>query len=91
MILYIIYMNGKYLQGIEPNEHYSRTGTAPTMGARHTPAEYKTVWGFKIKAFEPLTATNYIKCIFEEFRWKDRKPADIKVMPVDSDILKEEK
>lgn len=49
----------------------------------------QAVRGFKIKAFEPLTATNYIKCIFEEFRWKDRKPDDIKVMPVDSDILKE--
>lgn len=73
MILYMIYMNGKYLQGIEPNEHYSRTGTAPTMGARHTPAEYKTVWDFKIKAFEPLTATNYIKCIFEEIPLERQK------------------
>ena len=43
MIFYAIYMDGKYLQGIEPNEHYSRTGIAPTMGARHTPAEYKTI------------------------------------------------
>lgn len=84
MIFYAIYMNGKYLQGIEPNEHYSRTGTAPTMGTRHTPAEYRTVWENKMKAFEPLTATSYVKCILEEFRWKDRKPADIKVIPIDN-------
>lgn len=83
MIFYKIEMNGKYLQGIEPNEYYSRTGTAPTMGARHTPAEYKTIWGSEIKMFEPLTATNYIKCVFEEFRWQDRKPADLKIIPVE--------
>ena len=81
MIFYAIYMDGKYLQGIEPNEHYSRTGIAPTMGARHTPAEYKTIWGESMKTFEPLTTTNYIKCIFEEFRWKNRKPAEIKIIP----------
>jgi hypothetical protein len=34
-----------------------------------------------VRAIEPLTATNYIKCIFEEFRWKDRKPAEIKIIP----------
>jgi hypothetical protein len=83
MIHYHIKMNGRYLQGIEPNKHYSRTGTAPTMGNRHTPAEYKSIWSAEPKAFEPLTAASYIKVVFEEFRWKDRKPQDIRLIPVE--------
>ena len=80
MIYYQIKMGGKYLQSIEPNKHYCRTGTAPTMGALHSSAEYKSVWGSEPKSFEPLTATSYIKVIFEEFRWKDRNPQDIKII-----------
>ena len=82
MICYHIKMNGKYLQGIEPNPSYSRSGTAPTMGARHTYSEYKTNWSKEPKEFEPLTAANYIRILFEEFRWGDRKPNDIKLIPI---------
>ena len=51
------------------------------MGNKHTPAEYKSLWSTEPKAYEPLTAMNYIKIILEEFRWKDRKPQDIKLIP----------
>lgn len=81
MIYYYIKMNGKYLQGIEPNKHYNQTCIAPTMGTRHIPAEYKSVWSNDKKKFEPLTAMSYVKVIFEEFRWNDRKPSDIKIIP----------
>lgn len=71
-----------YLQGIEPNEHYSRTATAPTMGDRHSYSEYKTVWGGEIKAFERLTVVSYIRVLLEEFRWKDRVPFFFQVEPI---------
>ena len=87
MIYYHIKMNGRYLQGIEPNKQYSRTGTAPAMGNRHIPAEYKSLWGAEPKAYEPLTAMNYVKVILEEFRWKDRKPQDIKLIPIEGGTL----
>ena len=31
------------------------------------------------KYFEQLTATNYIKILFEEYRWKNKKAVDFKV------------
>lgn len=61
-----------YLQGIEPNEQYCKTGVAPTMGAKHSFCEYKTVWEETPKYFEPITLANYIKVIFEENRWETR-------------------
>lgn len=73
--------DGLFLQGVEANERYSQTATAPTMGNRHIHAEYSTVWEENRKVFERLTAANYIKIIFEEFRWKDRKPFEIKITP----------
>lgn len=33
---------GEYLQGVDINENYCRTGTAPTMGVRHSFNEFKT-------------------------------------------------
>lgn len=81
MIYYSILMNGKFLQSVEPNKNYSASGRAPTMGPRHIPAEYKSKWGNEVKRFEPLTAANYIKIIFEEFRWGDRRPTNIKIIP----------
>jgi len=60
--------HGLYLQGIEANENYSYTGQAPTMGNRHTPTEFKTVWRNTVKTFEPLTLANYIKVLLEEYR-----------------------
>lgn len=62
----------KYLQGIKPNDNYCRSGTAPTMGARHSFCEYKTIWGNRKKYFEPLTLANYIKVIFDENRWETK-------------------
>lgn len=69
-IEYCIKHGLSYLQGIKPNENYCGSGAAPTMGARHSFCEYKTVWGEKPKYFEPLTTANYIKIIFEENRWE---------------------
>ncbi len=83
MLYYHIKMNGRYLQGIEPNKQYSSTGRAPTMGALHCSAEYRSLWSKEPKEFEPLTATSYIKVIMEEYRWKNRKPADIKLIPIE--------
>lgn len=81
-LTYAIKRNGKYLQGITPNEHYSRSGTAPTMGARHCFHEYKSIWGSEPKTYEMLTAANYLKIIFEEFRWDEKKPSEVRIIPV---------
>lgn len=70
-----------YLQRIEANEKYSKSATAPTMGDMHNYSEYNTVWGREKKAFERLTAANYIKTLLEEFRW-DRIPFFFQVEPV---------
>ena len=74
--------HGLYLQGIEPNENYSYTGTAPTMGNRHTPTEFKTVWQNTIKKFEPLTLSSYIKVLLEEYRWETRLPTPFAILPM---------
>lgn len=79
--MYQIKLNRKYLQGVEANTLYCRTGKATTMGRLHTSSEYKSIWGDKPKGFEPLTATNYIKIIMEEFRWDDRKENKIQIIP----------
>lgn len=78
---YAIVCNGKYLQGIKPNEHYSKTGTAPTMGARHCFHEYETVWDSKFVIIEPLTTVSYLKVLFEEYRWKEKEPIEINIIP----------
>lgn len=62
----------KYLQGIEANNEYCGSATAPTMGVRHNFCEYKTIWGNNKKYFEPLTLANYIKVILEENRWETK-------------------
>ena len=80
-ILYAIKRNGKFLKDVEPNEHYSKTGTAPTIGNAHTYAEYKTVWSLEPAYFEHLTLCNYIKILLQEYRWGDKKPADFKIIP----------
>lgn len=72
----------RYLQGIEPNEYYSSSAIAPTMGDRHSHSEFKTVWGESRKSFERLTATNYIRVLLEEFRWQERIPFFFQVEPV---------
>lgn len=74
-----------YLQGIDVNEKYCKSSCAPTMGDRHSHSEYMTIWGDKPKSFERMTAANYIKTLFEEFRWKDRTPFFFQVEPVVED------
>jgi len=74
--------HGLYLQGIEANENYSYTGQAPTMGNRHTPTEFKTVWRNTVKTFEPLTLANYIKVLLEEYRWETRFPTSFAILPM---------
>ena len=78
---YAIKCGDKYLQGIEPNKYYSRTGTAPTMGARHCFHEYETTWRKEFKITEPLTTINYLKVLFEEYRWEEKEPIEIEIIP----------
>ena len=84
---YAIKCNGKYLQGIKPNDHYSRTGTAPTMGVRHSFTEFETVWGEDVCYIEPLTVSNYLKVLFEEYRWNTKNPKDIKLIPIENERI----
>lgn len=78
---YAILCNEKYLQRIEPNEYYSRSGTAPTMGAKHCFHEYVTIWGDDFKGSEPLTTASYLKVLFEEYRWGEKEPSEIRIVP----------
>ena len=80
-LTYAIKCGDKYLQGIEPNKYYSRTGTAPTMGARHCFHEYETIWENEFKITEPLTTIGYLKVLFEEYRWGEREPIEIEIIP----------
>lgn len=79
---YAVKRGNKWLQGIESNENYCCSATAPTMGSRYTYSEYKTVWGTEQKTFERLTAANYIKVLLEEYRWGDKCTMKIQVIPV---------
>ena len=81
ILMYAIKCGDKYLQGIKPNEYYSRTGTAPTMGARHCFHEYETIWGSEFKITEPLTTISYLKVLFEEYRWEEKEPIEIEIIP----------
>ena len=70
------------LVGIEANEKYCPNSKAPTMGTTHACSEFKTVWSIDEAAtFERMTAVNYIKVLFEEFRWGDREPFEITIIP----------
>ena len=70
------------LIGIEPNERYCPNSKAPTMGISHAHSEFKTIWSSdKAECFERLTAVNYIKVLLEEFRWGDREPFEVKIVP----------
>lgn len=80
-IFYAIKIGDKYMQGIEPNENYCRSGTAPTMGARYSYNEFKSILGNEIKPIEPLTITNYLKVLLEEYRWNERKIKKIEIIP----------
>ena len=81
MIYYSIKCGRKYLKRTEPNEKYCHSATAPTMGARHDHSEYKTVWSNDPVYFERMTAINHLKVLVEEFRWGDKKPSKIELIP----------
>lgn len=74
---------GEYLQGIDINENYSRTGTAPTMGVRHSFCEYKTLWSMKPKAFDYRTLGGYINVLLNEYQWDERLRDPFSVIPCD--------
>lgn len=80
-IEYAIKVNGKYMQGIEANEKYNRSGTAPTMGTRYSYSEFKSIWGNDIKLIEPLTVASYLKVLLEEHRWNEKELEKIEVIP----------
>lgn len=82
-IYYAIKIGNKYMQGIETNENYCRSGTAPTMGTRFSYSEFKSVLGDEIKPVEPLTITNYLKILFEEYRWNERSVDKIEIIPLE--------
>ena len=79
--MYAIKINGQYVHGIEANEHYCPSGTAPTTGTRFSYNEFKTICGDEPKPIEPLTVASYLKTLFEEHRWGGRKPEKIEVIP----------
>ena len=81
MIYYSIKCGRKYLKRTEPNEKYCHSATAPTMGARHDHSEYKTVRSNDPVYFERMTAINHLKVLMEEFRWGDKKPSKIELIP----------
>ena len=77
------HLNGEYLQGVDVNERYSRTGRAPTMGVRHSYNEFKTIWGETPKAFDYMTLGGYLKVLLSEFHWEDRECEKFEVIPRD--------
>lgn len=80
-IYYAIKIGDEYMQGIEPNENYCRSGTAPTMGARYSYSEFKSIWGYDIKLIESLTVASYLKVLFEEYRWNEKELEKIELIP----------
>lgn len=86
---YRIKRSGKYLSGTKANEKYTRNSVAPTMGDRHSHAEYSTIWGNEPADFERMTAANYIKVLMEEYRWGDKKPVKFTVEVVEMKNLTE--
>ena len=84
--LYAIKRGRKYLQGIDANKRYMKDARAPTMGVRHGYSEFKTIWGDEPKLFEKLTAANYLKTLFEEYRWGEKAPIEIKIIPMEGEI-----
>jgi len=76
---YSIECSGKFLQKIEPNEHYKYGAVAPTMGAAHSHSEYKTIRGKEQRWFEPYTLCSYLKILTEEIRWEHKNIKKITV------------
>ena len=80
-IYYSIKCGDQYIVGTEPNERYCSSAKAPTIGARYDHSEYKTVLSCKPQYFERLTAIGYLRVIMEEFRWGDKIPQKIQLIP----------
>lgn len=80
-IYYAIKYRNQYVVGAEPNEKYCSSAKAPTMGARYDHSEYKTVLSCEPEYFERLTAIGYLRVLMEEFRWGDKKPHKIELIP----------
>lgn len=74
---------GEYLQGIDINDNYSRSGTAPTLGVRHSFCEFKTIWGMKPKAFDYRTLSGYINVLLNEYQWDERIVYPFVIIPSD--------
>ena len=80
-LYYAIKCGRKYVVGIEPNEKYCTSATAPTMGVRHDYSESNTILSCNPAYFERLTAIGYLRVLMEEFRWGDKKPQKIQLIP----------
>jgi hypothetical protein len=80
-IYYAIKCGDQYIVGAEPNEKYCSSKTAPTMGTRYDHSEYKTVLSCEPAYFERLTAIGYLRVLMEEFRWGDKKPNEVELIP----------
>ncbi len=80
-LYYAIKFGRKYVKGIEPNEKYTKSSTAPTMGARYAHSDFVTVFSNEAVYIERLTAISYLRTLMEEFRWGDKKPHKIELIP----------
>lgn len=79
---YAIRISDKYVQEIEPNDDYVYGACSPTMGVCHSYSEYTVILGDVLKSFERLTASNYLKILFEEFRWGEKPYSEIVIEPI---------
>ena len=82
-LYYAIKCGRKYVKGIEPNEKYTKSSTAPTMGTRYAHSDFVTVLSDEVVYIERLTAINYLRTLMEEFRWGDKNPRKIELIPKD--------
>ena len=82
-IYYAIKIGRKYVKGIEPNEKYAKSSTAPTIRMRYAHSDFVTVLSDEVVYIERLTAINYLRTLMEEFRWGDKKPRKIELIPKD--------
>ena len=82
-LYYAIKYGRKYVKGIEQNEKYVKSSTAPTMGTRYAHSDFVTVFSYDVVYIERLTAINYLRTLMEEFRWGDKKPRKIELIPKD--------
>lgn len=80
-LYYAIKCGDQYIAKIEPNEKYTKSSTAPTMGTRYAHSDFVTVLSDEIVYIERLTAINYLRTLMEEFRWGDKKPRKIELIP----------